>query len=85
MKNMRFENVNYLIKKSIFLLKNYGVRELAYRIIHYLPNRFSQNLKSLSLNIKAKKNLEQIIYSIRQFNSDDPDNIFDFPAIFMKE
>jgi predicted O-methyltransferase YrrM len=82
MKNMRFENMNYLIKKSIFLLKNYGVRELAYRIIHYLPNRFSQNLKSLSLNIKAKKNLEQIIYSIRQFNSDDPDNIFDFSRNF---
>ncbi|GIW65031.1 MAG: hypothetical protein KatS3mg093_010 [Candidatus Parcubacteria bacterium] len=66
-----------LIKKSIFILKNYGPKVFLLKVIRFPINKFNL-LKQNLANKKAYKNKEKIIQSLKAFNSNNPEEVFDF-------
>jgi len=70
-----------LVKKSIFVLKNYGLRVFLIKAIKWPINRI--NLLKQRLNEKkAKKNQNKVIEKLREFKSENPEEIFNFSWSF---
>jgi len=67
----------YLIKKSIFVLKNFGFKEFIKKAIIF-PINIINLLRQKSLQIKARKNLEEILKSLKSFSYKNPEEVFDF-------
>ncbi len=57
-----------LIKKSIFVLKNYGPKVFILKVIRFSINRFNLFKQNLA-NKKAYKNKEKAIQLLKSFNS----------------
>ncbi|GIW67077.1 MAG: hypothetical protein KatS3mg095_0975 [Candidatus Parcubacteria bacterium] len=66
-----------LIKKSIFVLKNYGLKVFLIKAIKFPINKFNL-LKQNLVNKKSYKNREKVIQLLKSFNSDNPEEIFNF-------
>lgn len=66
-----------LIKKSIYILKNLGPRIFILKLIKFPINRFNL-LKQNLAHKKAIKNKEKIIQSLKTFNSNNSEEVFDF-------
>jgi predicted O-methyltransferase YrrM len=67
----------YLIKKSIFVLKNYGLEVFIKKAIRFPINRLNL-LKQKITEEKARKNSEEVIKLLKSFSSNRPEEIFDF-------
>lgn len=70
-----------LIKKSLFVLKNYGLKIFLIKVINWLLKRPINLLISFKLRLnekKAKQNSELVIKELERFNSSKPEEIFDF-------
>ncbi len=70
-----------LIKKSFFVLKNYGLKIFLIKVINWLLKRPINLLTSFKLRLnekKAKQNPELVIKELEKFNSSKPEEIFDF-------
>ncbi len=67
----------HLIKKSIFILKNYGLKTFVKKVIRFPINRINL-LKQKKAEEKAKKDLEKVIQILKSFSSNNPEEIFDF-------
>ncbi|MEM0476589.1 MAG: class I SAM-dependent methyltransferase, partial [Candidatus Aenigmatarchaeota archaeon] len=66
-----------LIKKSIFILKNYGLKVFLIKAKKWPINRI--NLLKQRLNEKkAKNNPDKVIEKLKEFKSENPEEIFDF-------
>ncbi|GIW67117.1 MAG: hypothetical protein KatS3mg095_1015 [Candidatus Parcubacteria bacterium] len=66
-----------LVRKSIFVLKNYGLKVFLIKAIKFPINKFNL-LKQNLVNKKAYKNREKVIQLLKSFNSDNPEEIFNF-------
>jgi len=66
-----------IIKKSIFVIKNYGVKAFIKKAIRFPINRLNL-LKQKIAERKARKNKEEVIKSLKSFSSNNPEEIFDF-------
>jgi len=66
-----------IIKKSIFVIKNYGVKVFIKKAIRFPINRLNL-LKQKIAERKARKNKEEVIKRLKSFSSDNPEEIFDF-------
>jgi predicted O-methyltransferase YrrM len=64
----------YLIKKSIFVLKNYNFIKKA---IRFPINRLNLLRQKLTEE-KARKNSEEVIKLLKSFSSNSPEEVFDF-------
>lgn len=62
-----------LIKKSIFVLRNYGLKVFLIKAIKWPFNRIN-----LLKQKKARKNTQKVIKQLKQFNSNNPEEIFAF-------
>ena len=67
----------YLIKKSIFILKNYGIKTFIKKAIRFSINRINL-LKQKRAEERAKKNPQEIIQTLSSFSSNIPEEVFDF-------
>jgi predicted O-methyltransferase YrrM len=67
----------YLIKKSIFVLKNYGLEAFIKKAIRFPINRLNL-LKQKITEEKARKNSEEVIKLLKSFSSNSPEEVFDF-------
>jgi predicted O-methyltransferase YrrM len=67
----------YLIKKSIFVLKNYGLKAFVKKAIRVPINRLNL-LRQKIAEEKARKNSEEVIKLLKSFSSNRPEEIFDF-------
>jgi predicted O-methyltransferase YrrM len=67
----------YLIKKSIFVLKNYGLKVFIKKAIRFPINRLNL-LRQKITEGKAKKNSEEVIKLLKSFSSNRPEEVFDF-------
>jgi predicted O-methyltransferase YrrM len=67
----------YLIKKSIFVLKNYGLKNFIKKAIRFPINRLNF-LKQKITEEKAKKNSEEVIKLLKSFSSNSSEEVFDF-------
>ncbi len=67
----------YLIKKSIFVLKNYGIKAFIKKVLRFPINRINILRQKITEN-KAKKNSQKVIQVIKFFSSNNPEEIFDF-------
>lgn len=70
-----------IIKKSIFILKNYGLKVFLIRAIKFPYNRFLF-LKQRLYTKLAEKNPQKIINKLKLFFSDDEEKIFKFTYKF---
>ena len=66
-----------IIKKSIFVIKNYGVKAFIKKAIRFPISRLNL-LKQKIAERKARKNKEEVIKSLKSFSSNNPEEIFDF-------
>ena len=66
-----------LIKKSIFILKNYGIKTFIKKAIRFPINRINL-LKQKRAEERAKKNPQEIIQTLSLFSSNIPEEVFDF-------
>lgn len=66
-----------LIKKSIFILRNYGLRVFLIKATKWPLNRIKQ-IKQKFGEAKAKKNPSKVIIKLKNFTSNNPEEIFDF-------
>jgi len=66
-----------IIKKSIFVIKNYGVKAFIKKAIRFPINKLNL-LKQKIAERKARKNKEEVIKRLKSFFSDNPEEIFDF-------
>ncbi|GBD34509.1 hypothetical protein HRbin35_00234 [bacterium HR35] len=70
-----------LIRKSIFVLKNYGPKVFILKSIKFPINRFINRFNLLKQNLvnkKAYKNKEKVIQLLKSFNSNNTEEIFNF-------
>jgi predicted O-methyltransferase YrrM len=67
----------YLIKKSIFVLKNYGLKTFIKKVIRVPISRIDI-LKKKIAEEKAKKKPEEVIKILKSFSSNNPEEVFDF-------
>ena len=67
----------YLLKKSIFVLKNYGLKAFIKKAIRFPINRLNL-LRQKRVEEKAKKNPEEVIKLLKSFSSNIPEEVFDF-------
>ena len=67
----------YLIKKSIFILKNYGIKTFIKKAIRFPINRINL-LKQKREEERTKKNPQEIIQTLKSFSSNNPEEVFDF-------
>jgi len=67
----------YLIKKSIFVLKNYGLKVFIKKAIRFPINRLNL-LRQRKAEEKAKKNPQEVINLLKSFSSNRPEEVFDF-------
>jgi predicted O-methyltransferase YrrM len=67
----------HLIKKSIFVLKNYGLKTFIKKAIRFPINRVNL-LRQRKAEEKARKDSEEVIKLLKSFSSDRPEEIFDF-------
>ncbi|BCX15609.1 MAG: hypothetical protein KatS3mg097_501 [Candidatus Parcubacteria bacterium] len=69
--------IKRLIKKSIFVLRNYGLKVFLIKALKFPLNRI--NLLRQKLGEKrAYKNSQRVIYKLKQFNSNNPEEVFNF-------
>jgi predicted O-methyltransferase YrrM len=66
-----------LIKKSIFVLKNYGLKTFIKKVIKFPISRIDI-LKEKIAEEKAKKKPEEVIKILKSFSSNNPEEVFDF-------
>jgi len=66
-----------LIKKSIFVLKNYGLKTFIKKVIKFPINRIDI-LKKKITEEKVKKKPEEVIKMLKSFSSNSPEEVFDF-------
>jgi predicted O-methyltransferase YrrM len=67
----------YLLKKSIFVLKNYGLKAFIKKAIRFPINRLNL-LRQRRAEEKAKKNPQEVINLLKSFLSNRPEEVFDF-------
>jgi predicted O-methyltransferase YrrM len=67
----------YLLKKSIFVLKNYGLKAFIKKAFRFPINRLNL-LRQRKAEEKARKNSEEVIKLLKSFLSNRPEEIFDF-------
>lgn len=66
-----------LINKSIFVLKNYGLKVFLIKVIRWPINRLNP-FRQKREEQKAKKNTDLVIQQLKKINSTDPEEIFNF-------
>ena len=67
----------YLLKKSIFVLKNYGLKAFIKKAIRFPINRLNL-LRQRRVEEKARKNPQEVIKLLKSFSSNSPEEVFDF-------
>jgi len=67
----------YLIKKSTFILKNYGIKTFIKKAFQFPINKINL-LKQRKAEKKAKENTEGVIKILKSFSSDNIEEVFDF-------
>jgi predicted O-methyltransferase YrrM len=71
----------YLLKKSIFVLKNYGLKAFIKKAARFPINRLNL-LRQRKAEEKAKKNPQEVIKLLKSFSSNNPEEVFDFSLNF---
>ncbi len=66
-----------LIKRSIFVLKNYGLKLFLIKAVKWPINRINLLKQKLKEN-RARKKSQEVIQKLKQFNSNNPKETFDF-------
>jgi len=67
----------YLIKKSKFILKNYGIKTFIEKLIQFPINKINI-LKQRKAEKKAKENPEEVIKMLKSFSSNNIEEVFNF-------
>jgi predicted O-methyltransferase YrrM len=67
----------YLLKKSIFVLKNYGLKAFIKKAIRFPINRLNI-LMQRKAEEKSEKNPQEVINLLKSFSSNIPEEVFDF-------
>ena len=70
-----------LIKKSIFILKNYGIKAFIKKAIKFPINKINL-LEQKKVEKKTKENPEEVIKILKSFSSDDIEEVFNFSCNF---
>ncbi len=66
-----------LIKKSFFILKNYGLKVFLIKAIKWPFNKINFLRQKLGEN-KARKNPQKVIQKLKEFNSNNSEEILNF-------
>jgi cephalosporin hydroxylase len=67
----------YLIKKSTFILKNYGTKTFIKKLIRFPINKINI-LKQRKAEKKVKENQEEVIKMLKSFSSNNIEEVFNF-------
>ncbi|MGC8981860.1 MAG: class I SAM-dependent methyltransferase [Minisyncoccia bacterium] len=72
-----------IIQKSIFVLKNEGFNAFLIKVFKF-PITKINSLREKLLHEKAKRNSKKVALNLKQFNSQDVEEVFDFSWNFYK-
>lgn len=71
-----------LIRKSIFVLRNYGIKCFFIKTLRWMNNRISVLRSRWLIEKRVKDSTESLIKELKVFSSDNPEEVFDFARKF---